>query len=123
MGIVKDLSIWVATLLLLVTGCTESFSKDSYIQDYQAWVTHLEQHNENFSDEDWFRAEAEFKLYSRTEYARFKGDLTIEERQLIDRLAGKYYAMQAKYKARQVQEAMNSFMNIAKGMLEEFHKE
>lgn len=122
MGIVKYLSIGVATLLLLVTGCTESFTKDSYIQDYQAWVTHLEQYHENFSEEDWLRTEAEFKLYSRTEYARYKGDLTIEERQLIDRLAGKYYAMQAKYKARQVQEEKNSLWNIAKGILEEFQK-
>ena len=123
MRTVKQLPILVSVLLLFVIACTESFTKDGYIRNYEAWVSTLKLHYKVYKDSDWSRAEAEFKRYSETEYNRFKDDLTPEERQKVDRLAGQYYAMLAKYKANQVKDEINSMMNKAKGMFEELQKE
>lgn len=123
MRTVRQLPILVSVLLLFATACTESFTKDGYIRNYEAWVSTLKLHYKDYKDSDWSRAEAEFKRYSETEYSRFKDDLTPEERQKVDRLAGQYYAMLAKYKANQVKDEINSMMNKAKGMFEELQKE
>lgn len=123
MRTVKQLPILVSVLLLFATACTESFNKDGYIRNYEAWVSTLQLHYKDYKDSDWSRAEAEFKRYSETEYNRFKDDLTPEERQKVDRLAGQYYAMLAKYKANQVKVEIKSMMNKAKGLFEELQKE
>jgi len=123
MRTVKQLPILVSVLLLFAIACIESFTKDSYIRNYEAWVITLKLHYKDYKDSDWSRAEAEFKRYSETEYNRLKDDLTQEERQKVDRLAGQYYAMLAKYKAYKVKDEINSMMNKAKGMFEELQKD
>jgi len=119
----KQLPILVLVLLLFATACTESFTKDGYVHNYEAWVSNLKQEYKVYKDADWARKESEFKHYSETEYNRFKDDLTPEERQKIDRLSGQYYALLAKYKANQVKDELNSIMNKAKSMFEELQKE
>lgn len=123
MRTVKQLPILVSVLLLIVSACTEFLDKNGYLRSYEAWVNTLSLHYKYYKDSDWSRADIEFKRYSESEYNRFKADLTPEDRQKVDRLAGQYYAMLAKYKANQVKDDIKSIMNKAKGMFEELQKE
>lgn len=113
----------VLVLLLFATACTQPFTKQVYIQNYQTWIASLKQEYKGYKKADWARTEATFRRYSETEYTRFKDDFTQEERQTIDNLTGQYYAVLAKYKAGQVKDELNSFINKAKGMFEELKKE
>jgi len=114
--------IMVAVLLLFTTACAQSLTKEGYIQKYQSWITFLEENYLNYQDADWIRAEADFKLYSETEYNRFKDDFSPEERVQVDQLTGQYYAILAKHKARQLNEQLKTMINNVHGILNELNK-
>lgn len=120
---IKQFQIMVPVLLLFATACTQSLTKQAYIQNYQTWIACLKQDYKNYKKADWSRAEATFQRYSETEYNRFNDDLNPEERQTIDKLTGQYYAVLVKHKAGKVKDELNSFINKAKVMFEELKKE
>lgn len=114
--------IMAAVLLLFATACAQSLTKEGYIQKYQSWITSLEENHLNYQDADWIRAEADFKLYSETEYNRFKDEFSPEERIQVDQLTGQYYAILAKHKAHQFNEQLKTMINNVHGMLNELNK-
>lgn len=119
--VIKNL-IMVAALLLLATGCTQSLTKEGYMRKYQSWITSLEHDYKNYKDDDWRHAEADFRMYSETEYNRFKDDFSPQERKQVDQLTGQYYAVLAKYKTHEVTEELKSMIDNAQGMLNELKK-
>lgn len=119
--VMKNL-IMAAALLLFATACSQSLTKEGYIRKYQSWITSLEQKYPNYQDADWIHAEADFKMYSETEYNRFKNDFSPEERKQVYQLTGQYYAILAKYKTHQVTEELNSMIENVHGMLNELKK-
>ena len=119
--VMKNLII-VAGLLLFVTACTQSLTKEGYIQKYQSWITSLEHEHIKYKDGDWILADADFKMYSETEYNRFKDDFSPEERKHVDQLNGQYYAILAKYKTHQVTVELKIIIDNAQGMLNELIK-
>ena len=70
-SVIKNL-IMVAGLLLLVTACNQSLTKEGYMRKYQSWISSLEQEYSSYRNTDWIHAEADFKMYNETEYNRFK---------------------------------------------------
>lgn len=109
-------------LLLLATACTQkpSFSKQGYIENYQNWISALQQNYSTLNEADWATIESNFERYSKTEYNRFCKDLTQEEKQKIQMLSGQFYAIKGKYEALQLKEKLNNLLYQAKGMVEEF---
>ena len=115
--------IMVAGLLLFVTACTQSLTKEGYMQKYQSWISSLEQEYSSYKNSDWIQAEADFKMYSETEYNRFKDDFSPEERKQVDQLTGQYYAILAKDKVNHAPEELKSLVNKAQGMFGELKKQ
>lgn len=112
------LAILCCLLQILLVSCKHSFTKEGYIENYEAFVNDVKKNFEHYDDADWLKVQEEFKRFSEKEFFKFEKKLTPVERSKIESLTGQYFAIAAKYRLMKVKRKMNDLWDNVKGMVE-----
>lgn len=116
----------IKTLLLLVLGtvlmCACS-SKDSYLNQFEKFISEVESHSANYTLEDWAGADAQFHAYSETEYQKYQDKLTPEDRNQLGRLTARYSKVRYKSALQQASDYVDDVLDAVEGFVEEMDEE
>lgn len=75
-------SIKILAILLFafsIVAC-RPFSKESYLERYDEFITEVSSKRANYSEKDWKKADEKFKKFNEDWYERFKDDLSLQEK-------------------------------------------
>ncbi|MEI6154407.1 MAG: DUF6565 domain-containing protein, partial [Deltaproteobacteria bacterium] len=111
-------------ILILLVSCNNSpvFTKGQYIKKFEGFIITAENNYMTYDNDMWKKANTQFRDLSETEYSRFEKELSVDEKQKIDRLIGRYYSFVAKYQASQVKEKLKRLNNQAEGLIDNLSK-
>lgn len=86
----KRLKILLCILcfICLATSCA---NKTSHIQDFDDFVTDIEQKSDTFTDAEWAAAEAEFQHYVDITVEKYGSSLTSEDRERLGAIEKRYW--------------------------------
>jgi len=82
-------------IALLTFSCSFFDNKNTYIEDYSEFINEVSISGENFSDKQWSDSDSLYLLYSTNYYEKYKDELTKNERNKLNQLAGEYIALRA----------------------------
>lgn len=106
----KRISILMACLAALALAFSCTASPERLISDFQKFIDRTEQEMDNFTEEDWTRAEEDFDALIR-KYKEQAENLTEEQKKAIDKAIGEYWGMIARHSS-------ENFLDKAKKALE-----
>jgi hypothetical protein len=119
MKLYKYSLVFFILLLLSVNGCNLFQSKTDYITDYEYWVQNLKVKYNDYTPDEWQKAESQFINYSETRYLYFKESLTDEEVRKLNLLSGQFYGIKAKYKINQIKHGVINVLEKIEGAYNE----
>lgn len=85
----KKLNLILIAIIILFVGCSPQ-SKETYLDDYQDFMTEIKKNHKSFSEKDWRKYDEEFNKYSKEWFANFKDDLTWKERIVVEKYTYEY---------------------------------
>lgn len=108
-----------ALALLLVTIAVACQSKAGYINQFDKFVTTVEQECVNYTTEDWSGADAQFEAFTETEYQKYESKLTPEDQNRLGRLVARYTKVRYKGAIEQVGDVLEDLEEQAEGFVDE----
>lgn len=112
----------LAIFLIAFSSCKEAIFKEQYVGNFENFVEELRKNHVKYTEEDWNKAEEQYKFYSETEYEKFKNDLTVEQKSKVNTLKGNYFGIYAKHKAGELGNEFKDLLQQAEGVLNEIEK-
>lgn len=119
MKTIKTFTIGIL-LVLVAVACQ---SKNGYLNQFEKFISTVEQDCANYSTEDWAGADAQFQAFTETEYQKYEDKLNPEDQNQIGRLKAKYYKVRYKSAMQQAGDYVEDVMNVVDGFVEEFENE
>lgn len=107
--------------ILLVLVAVACQSKNGYLNQFEKFISTVEQDCANYSTEDWAGADAQFEAFTETEYQKHESKLTPEDQNQIGRLKAKYYKVRYKSAIKQVGDVLEDFEEQAEGFVDELN--
>ena len=101
--------------LIVITSCTTQ-TKESLLEDFQEFITEVNDHHQDYSAKDWAKKDKEFKKFKQVIADKYKKELTFNDELTLGKHEITYNLMQLK------KEAPN-FLNLFKGDFEKLSKE
>ena len=86
---------FAAILLLTLNSCTTGYSKDSYIRSLERFVTSVENHCDNFDEQDWDRADRRMAAF-REQYSRYEKKFSRNDVKRVAKLMTRYAFLRGK---------------------------
>jgi len=74
------LKITAFILLIVSLIACRPFSKESYLEKYDKFISEVSVKGDKYTDKDWSKADEEYKKFSEDWYDHFKDDLTWQEK-------------------------------------------
>lgn len=109
--------------ILLVLVAVACQSKNGYLNQFEKFISTVEQDCANYSTEDWAGADAQFQAFTTTEYQKYESKLTPEDQNQIGRLKAKYYKVRYKSAMQQAGDYVEDVMDEVEGFVEEMEEE
>ena len=109
--------------ILLVLVAVACQSKNGYLNQFEKFISTVEQECANYSTEDWAGADAQFQAFTETEYQKYEDKLNPEDCNLIGRLTVRYTKVRYKSALQQAGDYVEDVMNVVDGFVEEFENE
>lgn len=112
----------LVTLFFSLTSCKEAIFKEQYVSNFENFVEDLRKNHTTYTEEDWKKAEEQYKFYAETEYEKFKNELTPEQKGKVNSIKGSYYGIYAKHKAGDIGDELKDLLQQAEGVLKEIER-
>lgn len=106
--------VMMVAVMGIFSAC-QPLNKNAYMNRFNNFVSEVEAKGDNYSENEWEKADEKFEKFSDAYYKKFAGDLTPDDRKQVGRLAAKYCKMRLVAYGR----LMNDNMPLAAGFLEE----
>lgn len=105
----------IAIITLAVLASCAPLNKDSYLKQFDAFVTKVEQNADKYSHDDWDDADDRFEDFTEDYYERFADKLTNDDKKQLGTLVARYHKVLMMH-------AINKFSSAAT-MLEGYAQE
>lgn len=115
---------FVFIFLLFTVSCSNlpPISKKAYIRNFTSFVNNIDDNYENYTQEDWEKADLRYARFTGQYFEKFESKLTKEDTRKINLLKGKYLGLKIKGKSKKVIEDVISTIkntaNEAEGLIE-----
>ena len=86
--------------------CQCSMNKDSYLKDFEQFITKTEKNYTNLSDEEWEKIQTQFTNYTTKYYEQFQDELSVNEKLSVTVLKSKFSSLILKRESKKLQEQM-----------------
>ena len=83
------LKLFIIGCLVLIF-CQCSMNKDSYLKDFEKFITQTEKNCTTLYDPEWEKIQARFNDYTEKYYEQFKEELSVNEKISISILKSKF---------------------------------
>ena len=90
-----------AILLFCFISC-RPFSKESYLKDYETFITKISNEEPNYTESDWKIIDKKFEKFNTDWYDHFSNDLTFTEKLTVTKLHTQYIYYKGKSELRGV---------------------
>jgi hypothetical protein len=107
---------------IIISSC-DGVMKSSYINEFDSFITNLDQKAEGYNKADWEKAETTFTKLAEEDFKKYESSLTPEERSKVNSLKGKYYVIVAKNATKNIGKEFKDAIEQLKGGIEEINKE
>jgi hypothetical protein len=107
---------------IIISSC-DGVMKSSYINEFDSFITNLDQKADSYNKADWEKAETNFTKLAEEDFKKYESSLTPEERSKVNSLKGKYYAIVAKNATKNIGKEFKDALEQLKGGIEEINKE
>jgi hypothetical protein len=107
---------------IIILSC-DNVMKSSYINEFDSFITNLDQKADGYNKADWEKAETTFTKLAEEDFKKYESSLTPEERSKINSLKGKYYVIVAKNATKNIGKEFKDAIEQLKGGIEEINKE
>ena len=81
--------------LLSIVSCSFFENKNSYIGDYSNFINEVSLNGDDYSDEEWNESDSLYVMYSSNLFKKYKSELNKNEREMVNKLTGKYFALRS----------------------------
>ena len=99
------LKLFIIGCLVLIF-CQCSMNKDSYLKDFEKFITQTEKNCTTLSDPEWEKIQARFNDDTEKYYEQFKEELSVNEKISISILKSKFSTLILKRESKKIQEEM-----------------
>ena len=108
--------IFVMMLLAITVFSCRPYSKESYLEKYDKFISEVSEKGADYTDKDWKKADERYQKFNEDWYDRFKEDLTWQEKATTVK-----YTLQYNY-YRNKTGALDLYNTYIKGDLEKLKK-
>jgi hypothetical protein len=107
----KVLTIMSISLVMAITSCAASYTKEGYLNNFKAFVTEVE--TQTYTPADWTRVEAEYQHYTGDFYEKYRSKFTDDDLHTIGVLEGRYQAVFLRHEGnRMMQDAADGLKQL-----------
>lgn len=99
------LKLFIIGCLVLIF-CQCSMNKDSYLKDFENFITKTEKNYSTLSDPEWEKIQIQFNEYAEKYYEQFKEELSVNEKISISILKSRFSTLMLKWESKKIQEEM-----------------
>ena len=78
-------------IVLIATSCTAPWSKESYLKQFDAFVSEVSENYKNYDEKDWKKKTEKYEKFSGVWYDKFKNDFTLKEQISIEAKKTKWH--------------------------------
>ena len=78
------------SLVLVLISCSPQ-TKESYLEDYEEFISTIDKESENYTDEDWINIEEKYNKFNGEWYDKFEDELTWKEQIVIYKYQSQFY--------------------------------
>ena len=104
---IKKILILVGILLALLLSSCSPQTKESYLEDYEAFVNQVDKENKDYTDEDWKEIEEEYEKYNGEWYNKFEDEFTWKEELVLTKYQFQFNLMRLKYDSEDIGNLFN----------------
>jgi len=87
---VRYIFILLIIPLMILSSCNTVYSKESYINSFERFITQTTANGIRYSEQDWLKADKLFRKYVSDYYNVYNSKLTQHERDGVDELRERY---------------------------------
>ncbi|MGL4805357.1 MAG: DUF6565 domain-containing protein [Bacteroidales bacterium] len=99
-------------------SCDKKMNKEKYLQKFTSFIDEISEKGNEFTEEQWKKADKIFTALADTDNFEFKDNLTVSEKKEIGKLKGKYVVMRAKSGFRKAKKEVKEIMDQTEGFLD-----
>lgn len=105
-------------VLLMTTSCNRD-SKESFVSNFENFVTETEINFKEYTESDWINADYTFDEFTNKQYLNWKDTMSPSEKNKFNKLVGKYNALKIKKNIGDFKEDVKDIYNQSKSTFEE----
>ncbi|MGL5228476.1 MAG: DUF6565 domain-containing protein [Bacteroidales bacterium] len=99
-------------------SCDKKMNKEKYLQKFTSFIDEVSLKGNDFTEEQWKKADKIFTALADTDNFEFKDNLTASDKKEIGKLKGKYVLMRAKSGFRKAKKEVKEIMDQTEGFLD-----
>lgn len=99
-------------------SCDKKMNKEKYLQKFTSFIDEVSLKGNDFTEEQWKKADKIFTALADTDNFEFKDNLTTSDKKEIGKLKGKYVLMRAKSGFRKAKKEVKEIMDQTEGFLD-----
>jgi hypothetical protein len=80
----------LGVVLFFVIKSFSPFSKESYLEKYEAFMDKVAEERDTYSDEDWKEIDEEYEQFNEEWYKKFEDELTWKEDLTLTKYSAQY---------------------------------
>lgn len=106
-------------LIITLTVSCSFESKDSYISNFDSFVTRTSANYKGYDEKAWVNADTTFVHFQNRDYQKWESKLTPQESARVNELIGKYQALKIKAGINQFNSGINGLLHQADSFIKE----
>lgn len=111
LGVVAVLAVFVGFFMLV--SCKNATEK--YVNSFESFVQRTERNAQNYTDEQWKRADTQFEAFTGERYEKIEHKLTSEQKKKVAELTARYYKLRVKSTGSELIESIKNGLNYIEG--------
>lgn len=111
-------SLLTLVLFSTIVSCSPKPTKDQYLERFSEFVDEVTKDAKEYSDEDWQKADKQFRKFVEQNSPEYDGLLSADERKLIGKLEGRYLMLRTKSGFKKVKKELKELKDQGEGFFE-----
>lgn len=111
-------SLLTLVLFSSIVSCSAKPTKEQYLESFSEFVDEVTKDAKEYSDEDWQKADKQFRKFVEQNSPEYDGLLSADERKLIGKLEGRYLVLRTKSGFKKVKKELKELKDQGEGFFE-----
>lgn len=100
-----------------------SGSKDSFLKEFDSFVSQTSQSYKNFKNADWATADKTMEFYTEQEVKKWESQFTVDDSKKYNQLVGQYKSLKIKDGVNGIKKILKNAVEETKSIIDEVSKD